>query len=1159
MARARPVLALAVLVVIGGCEPEEHAGFIAFSPDGSALAHTASDTLYLHRLVGGKSAGSLVDATFLGEVAKGQVAEPRFDWAPLGASLVFTTRQFGGYDLALLTVKDLSVTRLTTHLAKDAEPRFVLGGKAIAFVSYRDGQSDLYLLTLREATVTRLTSDAVVEESLSADATGATLAFLSTNETGERWLSLVRLPDAERRLNIPLDPALIAGADPIGAVRLSPDGRRVAFTSPVGVCLIDVDRARRRLRDDPDRKVLTDRLIEGTTRASDIAFSPDSRRLAYTADGQVRVKGLAFLVGGGGISHAKATDDRSPAWHPFGRLIALAAPGGPVEIRDRHGRHVRWLVRGPAHTAGAAKLALDRGDADQAVALLEPVTAEPQRPAEAMQLLAAAYLQLGRDDEAIAALKAVSDDVAVGRVLVAQGRFDEALPAFKASTEAEAAHYVKTLPILDDAGRRALAKAVAAELRGDQTAAADAMRRFCRSKAARKTPLGAHYAYQRTEVLEELAARRSGRSRRRAFKRLAKAVREALKDYPDAETEMRGTALRRLATACRDELDDRRGAFEALTALLDLFETRSRPARPARRYRPARPARRYRPGSAGAVAAGEAGSSLSAGDAEADAAAELVRLCLDLNWPIEAGKVVRRVSRWSFANDAAALSFCRGVGEAYDAHGRHAAGSQALETLVGAYRLQAAQVAGLLADSLSAAPAGGEVKGLGLAGMSPWMRDRAQRLIRATPPGPDRDKALEVLQFVLAGTHAERAAIWDRLTAGWRDRGEATPDRTVQMVADIVLGNGCLDAGRIDAALDHFEDLARLSRRDAYRRALRQYKVLRRQHPDLVADWLDAERRSLVLYLEPALAAEFTARLKTLADKPPAFGSEAQARRAARVRERWTAIYGPFLARDTDDARGVRGLKDNVLYRASQVVDGVAAETYLRTLIAKYPESEFAAEAFAALADRCEARGTYLLACTLGQRLLADLAGHDAAGVKARVAGLYAKQLKAKDLARPFYLDVADNHIDAPQWAEAQHWMAGSESRRKRHAEAAGRLKTLVQRAPKARMVADGTAQYDLATALRLAGNAKEADAAYVLLITTYREHPAVREDRALAGVWAVLGDDAKRAIADALPGDLKRILPHLPPGEQDTLRKQFPKILGVPTTQPTTRPAAGP
>ena len=1120
MARARSVLAVWVLAALCGCEPEERVEFVAFSPDGRAVAYTASRTLYLH----GLPAGAL-----LGEVAKGEVAEPRFDWTPDGSSLAFTTRQFGGYDLALVSVKDLSIQRLTTHLAKDAEPCVVMDGEAVAFVSYRDGQPDLYLMTLADRSIKRLTSDPVLESSLSTDRTGTTLAFLSTNETGERWLSLVRLPEVERRLNVHLDQSLTAGPDPIGAVRLSPDGEWIGFTSPVGVCLVDVERARRRLRDDPNRKLLTDVLIGDTTRASDFAFAPDGRRLAYSAEGQVRLRGLAFLVFGGRVSHAKATDDRSPAWGPAGELIALAAQGAQIEIRDRGGRHVRWLVRDAEHTLGAADIALRRGDADQAIALLAPLAAAPEATDETKQLLALAYLRAGRKDEVLPLCKGLEDRTTVGLILLALEHFDEALEAFKASGDAEAAAYLETLPKLDAGARRALAEAVLAQLRDDPDEAAEKMRRFCRRETARGTPLGARYAYLRIEMLEERAGQASGRQRAWAFKAVVRAVRDALEDWPEVKTQTKEAAVRRMKNAYLKELDDPRAAFEGLKVLLDLFESRART---------------------------EPGGALAAGEAEADAAVELVRVCLDLKWPMEARKVVRRVARWSFKDDATAVSLCRRVASAYDSHDARAAGTAALETLVGAYRLQAPQLTALVGEWLPVAVAEAKVKGLDLAALPPWAKDRARRVVQATPPGPNRDNAIETLNLLLAGTHAERKALWDRLAKGWRGRVDDADYRAARTIADTVLGTDCLQAGQIEAALDYFEDLARLRGRGAYGRALKQYRDLFGKHPELVTLWLDAERRSLVLYLEPPLAAEFTARMIAPLGTDPAT-------KDADVRQRWTAIFNPFLAQAAASGdtipNGVpvpRELQDNFLYRASHVVDEVTAETYLHTLVVKYPESEFATEAFNGLADRWEARGTYLLACTLGQRLLDALAADEAATVKFRVAGLYAEQLKRDDLARPFYQDVADHHAGAPQWAEAQYWMAGDEAGHERHDQAAQRLQTLIKDAPQARMVADGTAQHELATALRLAGKHKEADEAYLHLIKTYRQHPAVKDARALAGLWALLGDEAKRTVAEQFPDDLKRLFPHLALEEQKKVERDFPALVSAPATQPTTRPA---
>ena len=1117
MTRYRWIMAAALVALAAGCDEDRHVGAIAFSPDGTKIAYTAGGLLAVHDAAGGRL---LIGA------AEIPVAEPGFDWAPDGSAVVFASAAFGGRDVVLLRLDQPdSPARLTTHLAKESEPRFVLGDKAVAFVSWRDGRPDLYLMTLADRRIQRMTSDPLAETLLTADRAGTTLAFLATNAEGDRWLSLIRLPEFDRRLNIPLagDPA--DGENPITALELSADGRHLAFLGPAGACLIDVDRARAHLKDHPEEPFAPEVAAEDADGTGGVALAPDGRRLAYAYGGRVRTTGLAFLVRGHGISHDRARTDRLPAWSPDGRLIALAAGGRSVEIRDSRGRHVRWLAPDPAAAHRAAEIALERGDAEQAVSLLEPFAG--RAPDDRMRrLLASACLAEGKEDEALAICQKLGDHAEVGRIHLAAERYEEAAATFERLSEgsAERTAYLNALAALDGSGRRALAAVVSAELKRDNDRAAREMGRFVDRKSARGTVLGARYAYRRTEILADLAAAETGRSRRRGFRAVVAACREAIRLYPEAPFDDREAALNRQAFALGDELNDREGAVEALQRLLNLYEAKHRDA---------------------------SGRIVKASSAAADGAVRLIDACLDLNWPNEADRTVGRVAEWSFENDEAALDLCRQILDAFDTHHRYAAGTAALASLIRAYHLEAHQVIPLLAASIPPALADGKGPGLSVDALPAWAKARVLRFVRATQPGPARDCLVNGLNALMARTHDERMAQWERFSKRWRDRAGTKAFRALHLAADAVLGDGCLEADRIDEALDYYRDLARAQDRYRYEQSLAQYKTMRRQHPDVVAKWLAAERDTRVLYVPVPLA---------LAVAEYAVPDDAGSKRDA-VRARWTLVYDRFLSApegetpilEREDAGGVlRNLRDNVLFRAAAVVGPRREERYLRTLIQDYPESEFAGAAFLRLTEICRKRGTFYLACTLAEPLLPRLAiPRDAATVKMTVATLYAERLDRPDRARPLMQDVADNYLDALEWPRAQYWLAEDLTGNRQYAQAAARLSKLIERTPNAQMVADGAAQFDLARVLRSARKDTAADEAYVKLITAYRSHPAVQNSEALTEIWLELGPDARAALAEKRPDDLKRILPQLDESEQKKMRRAFPDIFGAPTTRP--------
>ncbi len=190
-------LDIVLMPVDGSADPKVVAGDVngqlshqdwpAWLPDGKRFVfnstHEGNQEIYLGYADGSKPAERLTQSP-------GQDVHPAV--SPDGASLLFATDRWGGFELARLKIEEKSVTRLTESRGFDDYPAIAPDGKRWVFVSNRSGNPDLWLMDAQGKT-TRLTDSPEPDLFPSFSENGKSIIFVSGRH-GETDLYRIDLP-----------------------------------------------------------------------------------------------------------------------------------------------------------------------------------------------------------------------------------------------------------------------------------------------------------------------------------------------------------------------------------------------------------------------------------------------------------------------------------------------------------------------------------------------------------------------------------------------------------------------------------------------------------------------------------------------------------------------------------------------------------------------------------------------------------------------------------------------------------------------------------------------------------------------------------------------------------------------------------------------------
>ena len=254
--------------------------------------------------------------------------------------IVFTSYRDGNFEIYVMDADGGNQENLTNHPASDAAPDWSPDGTKIAFASLRDGNGDIYVMDADGKNVIRLTDGPGEKWHPDWSPDGGEIAFSVDVLVNRIRVYYIAVMDADGRNRKKLE-------DQARHPSWSPDGGEIAFMSwrdgGEEIYVIGVGgQGRKRVTQDLVHKL-------------DPSFSPDGRRIAYSAVPEHEGFGHIYVVGADGRNRVKLTHNEehhwAPAWSPDGRMIVyyvwdgFSGPG-TIHLMASDGRYIGQLSDG---------------------------------------------------------------------------------------------------------------------------------------------------------------------------------------------------------------------------------------------------------------------------------------------------------------------------------------------------------------------------------------------------------------------------------------------------------------------------------------------------------------------------------------------------------------------------------------------------------------------------------------------------------------------------------------------------------------------------------------------------------------------------------------------------------------------------------------------
>ena len=221
-------------------------------------------------------------------------------YSPDGRRVAFCSDRSGSYQVWLMQADGTRERQLTKSPYPALFPAFSPDGSRVAFEA-NDGSpaaADIYAVPVSGGKIRRLTGAPGDDTGASFSPDGRLIAFLS-HRKGRREIWVMRASDGREQRRLTRGTALEGEPD------WSPDGKRIAYDAGGDIWVVNADGSRRI------------NLTRSPVSESAVTWSPDGKRLAYVHRGAARRVYVMNADGTGKHPVGGTGNQLNPAWQPL--------------------------------------------------------------------------------------------------------------------------------------------------------------------------------------------------------------------------------------------------------------------------------------------------------------------------------------------------------------------------------------------------------------------------------------------------------------------------------------------------------------------------------------------------------------------------------------------------------------------------------------------------------------------------------------------------------------------------------------------------------------------------------------------------------------------------------------------------------------------------